>query len=160
MFDRIEVVQGDTGIRFRDRNHRRVGDIAAAGAPEFHEMDLFRVPEGSTLDITRPWRLQLLVQRAIRRSRQGIPDLSMSPTICPRNISGPYRRLLPRLRPQLPQRGQPRRSAAAPESEEPPLWQTMWRAKTVDIGILVAALLVLTGDLLLPGLAGEAARLL
>ena len=30
------------------------------------------------------------------------------------------------------------------ESEEPPLWQTMWRAKTVDIGILVAALLVLT----------------
>ena len=35
MFDRIEVLQGDASIRFRDVNHDRLGDIHAAGAPTF-----------------------------------------------------------------------------------------------------------------------------
>ena len=63
IFDRFEVIQGDTSIRFRDRTHSRVGGLQVSGAPEFHEADLFRVPEGTTLDPAEPWRLQLLVQR-------------------------------------------------------------------------------------------------
>ena len=31
---------------------------------KFPEVDLFRVPEGGTLDPDQPWRLQLLAQRA------------------------------------------------------------------------------------------------
>ena len=33
IFDRIEVLQGDSSIRFRDREHRRLGSLSVAGAP-------------------------------------------------------------------------------------------------------------------------------
>ncbi len=54
IFDRIELIQGETSIRFRDRNHVRIGDLAAAGAPSFRDVDLFIVPEGMTLEPARP----------------------------------------------------------------------------------------------------------
>ena len=63
IFDRIALIQGEDTIRFRDRNHRRLTDLSAEGAPEFPEIGLFTVPEDAKLDPTRPWRLQLLVQR-------------------------------------------------------------------------------------------------
>ena len=64
IFDRFEILQGDSSIRFRDVTHTRLGDIHAAGAPTFRDVDLFRVPEGVALDVTQPWRLQLLAQRS------------------------------------------------------------------------------------------------
>ena len=64
IFDRFEVLQGDSSIRFRDVRHTRIGDIKAPGAPSFRDVDMFRTPEGATLDMTHPWRLQLLAQRA------------------------------------------------------------------------------------------------
>src|SRR5690606_16218360 len=64
IFDRIELIQGAETIRFRDQLHRRVGAIAAAGAPSLKEIGIFIVPEGSEFDPAQPWRLQLLVQRA------------------------------------------------------------------------------------------------
>ena len=78
IFDRIELLQGDSGIRFRDRNHDRVSDIAAPGAPDFHEVDLFRTPEGSTLNITEPWRLQFLAERAFRAREKGFLTFDVS----------------------------------------------------------------------------------
>jgi NosR/NirI family nitrous oxide reductase transcriptional regulator len=65
IFDRIEVLQGENTIRFRDRNYERLGGLAADGAPRFNEIGLFLVPEGTVLDPTEPWRVQLLVQRAM-----------------------------------------------------------------------------------------------
>ena len=35
IFDRIELEQGGSGTRFRDRNHERLGAIEAEGAPTF-----------------------------------------------------------------------------------------------------------------------------
>jgi NosR/NirI family transcriptional regulator, nitrous oxide reductase regulator len=66
IFDRIELVQGIETVRFRDRDHRRIGDLAADGAPRLREVGVFVVPEGSDFDPAEPWRLQLLVQRATR----------------------------------------------------------------------------------------------
>ena len=64
IFDRLKLKQDGGGFHFRDRNHRRLGDILAKGAPRFPEIALFVVPEEQTLDVTRPWQLELLVQRA------------------------------------------------------------------------------------------------
>ncbi|MGQ7793760.1 4Fe-4S binding protein [Faunimonas sp. B44] len=88
IFDRIELVQGTETIRFRDRLHRRVGDIAADGAPAFREIGIFLIPTGERgddhgrrgapaqggggaagmpdveFDPAEPWELKLLVQRA------------------------------------------------------------------------------------------------
>ncbi|HEY0837573.1 MAG TPA: FMN-binding protein, partial [Azospirillum sp.] len=64
IFDRFELVQGEGSARFRDRGHKRLGGIAAAGAPDFPEIGLFALPDGAEFDPAEPWRLQLLVARA------------------------------------------------------------------------------------------------
>src|SRR6516162_6946465 len=65
IFDRIEILQEGSSTRFRDRNHTRLGALAAAGAPDFREIGLFVTPPEFTLDPTQPWQLQLLVQRTL-----------------------------------------------------------------------------------------------
>jgi NosR/NirI family nitrous oxide reductase transcriptional regulator len=44
IFDRIELIQETNSIRFRDRDHTRLGSLAAEGAPDFPEIALFVVP--------------------------------------------------------------------------------------------------------------------
>ena len=70
IFDRIELMQDGQGVRFRDRNHTRLGDLAAEGAPHLREIALFTVPDEFALDLSEPWELQLLVQRSFG-ARQG-----------------------------------------------------------------------------------------
>jgi NosR/NirI family nitrous oxide reductase transcriptional regulator len=65
IFDRIELIQDTNSIRFRDRDHSRLGSLAAEGAPDFPEIALFTVPPEFSLDPTEPWVLQLLVQRVV-----------------------------------------------------------------------------------------------
>src|SRR5262249_44226489 len=65
IFDRIELIQGENGVRFRDKNHKRLGGVGATGARGFHAGGLFALPPGSAFDPAEPWRLQLLVQRPV-----------------------------------------------------------------------------------------------
>ena len=65
IFDRIELLQDGQSIRFRDRNHTRLGDLAAEGAPDLREIAPVRRAGGLQLDLTEPWQLQLLVQRNV-----------------------------------------------------------------------------------------------
>ncbi len=65
LFDRIALIQGDTSARFRDRDHHRIGDVLAEGAPTFEEIGIFRIPADVDFDPSEPWRLQLLVQRDV-----------------------------------------------------------------------------------------------
>ncbi|MDD9878358.1 MAG: FMN-binding protein [Magnetovibrio sp.] len=65
LFERIQIIQGETSYRFRDRDHKRLGEVLADGAPYFKEVGLFVFPEKADFDPTAAWRLQLLVQRAI-----------------------------------------------------------------------------------------------
>ena len=65
IFDRIELIQETNSIRFRDRDHTRLGNLAAEGAPDFPEIALFVVPADFAFDPTEPWALQLLVQRVV-----------------------------------------------------------------------------------------------
>ena len=44
IFDRFEVVQNDNAIRFRDIHNKRLRKIAANGAPELQDVDLFKIP--------------------------------------------------------------------------------------------------------------------
>jgi NosR/NirI family nitrous oxide reductase transcriptional regulator len=132
IFDRFELIQGDAAIRFRDRTHSRVGQLQVAGAPEFLETDLFRVPEGSTLDPTEPWRLQLLVQRSYGTRDKAFLTFDLSYAL-------PQSYLKP-----LPAAAVASLPAVAADEPSEPLWQTMWRAKSGQIAILIAALAVLT----------------
>ena len=149
IFDRIELIQDTNSIRFRDRDHTRLGNLLAEGAPDFPEIALFTVPPEFALDPTEPWVLQLLVQRVVGTREKAwltfdlgytLPDAYMK-----REPAPPVR-----SRPPLPRR---RRQAGAgtasptPASfaaEDEPLWMKIWRGNVVKISTTIAALGALT----------------
>jgi NosR/NirI family nitrous oxide reductase transcriptional regulator len=81
IFDRIELLQGGQGTRFRDRNHERLGALMAQGAPDLREIALFVVPEDFRLDLTEPWQLQLLVQRNVGARDKAFLNYSLEYTL-------------------------------------------------------------------------------
>ncbi len=155
IFDRIELLQDGQSTRFRDRNHTRLGDLLAAGAPRFVEIAQFTTPEGFMLDLTEPWELQLLVQRNVGTRDKAfqtfeigytLPDtylrIEETPVAPPAAASGAANT------PSLPPVSVPGSSAAGTTDDGlsgDPLWQRIWRSNTLFIGITIAALLVLTG---------------
>lgn len=145
IFDRIEVDQGDAGIHFHDRNHTRIGDVVARGAPKFRDVDIFRVPDTSSLDVAAPWTLRLLAQRATGARDKAfltfdvgyaLPEAYLKPVAPP---------------PPVATTGPAAKPAAAdtpgsldPSDAEPPIWQQLWRDKVVEIAVLLIAIGVLT----------------
>jgi NosR/NirI family transcriptional regulator, nitrous oxide reductase regulator len=65
LFDRIVLIQGDMSVRFRDRDHRRLGRSPPRARRSSPRLDLFKIPADAGFDPTEPWRLQLLVQRDV-----------------------------------------------------------------------------------------------
>ncbi|SFA55127.1 NosR/NirI family transcriptional regulator, nitrous oxide reductase regulator [Paracoccus halophilus] len=142
IFDRIELIQDGQGLRFHDRDHTRIAALAAEGAPRLREIALFVVPEGFVLDVTRPFDLQMLVQRATQgREKATIPfDLAY-------RIPETY--LLPAPEPDpspvaTTAPGQPRVGEPLAADDGPPLWKTIWQMNRVNIAITGVALALLT----------------
>lgn len=150
IFDRIELLQNGQGIRFRDRNHTRLGDLAAEGAPRLREIALFVVPEEFEFDVTAPWELQLLVQRSIGARDKAtlsyelgytLPDQYVTVTQAPAAQPAPQ----PAPNEQSAQTEPPLvDNGAQPADDEEALWKRIWKMNVVTIGITVVALLVLT----------------
>jgi len=135
IFDRIVLIQDDVSVRFRDRDHRRLGAVALAGAPDFSEMDLFRIPANVGFDPAKPFRIQLLAHREV----------------------GPIEKVFHTfdLAYQLPQKYL---TAVAPPAKEvavatdhtegsaqAELWKRIWQDSKLKIAVLGAMLVVLTG---------------
>jgi NosR/NirI family nitrous oxide reductase transcriptional regulator len=141
-------VRGDgQGVRFRDRDHTRIGDIAADGAPRLREIALFTVPHDFVFDVTEPWELQMLVQRAWgARNKATLPyDLGYSlpdQYVTVEAAPAPAPEATPAAEAEVPATGEG--GIVTYEGEEDPLWVQMWRMNAVSIGITVFALLVLT----------------
>ncbi len=141
IFDRINLIQGDRSVRFRDRQHKRLGRVAAEGVPTFKEVDLFTIPAAAGFDPAEPWRLQLLVNRAT-----GPTDKIFLTYDLPYAPPDQY------LKTEAGETGlaatQLLQVAAVGEGEfsltGDALWQRIWRGRTVDIVILGAALSILT----------------
>ncbi len=134
VFDRIVLIQGDTSVRFRDRDHRRLGDLAADTAPRFQELDLFRIPAAAGFDPTQPWRLQLLAQRDVAAIERVFTTFELGyqlPNRYLRTVEAP-------ATPPLVA------DAEAERAAQTALWQRIWRDKTWEIVGLLTMLTVLT----------------
>lgn len=149
IFDRIEVLQDGQGTRFHDREHTRLPSIAAAGAPQLREVALFVVPEAAAFDVTRPFELQLLVQRATQRRDKAtlpfdlgyqLPESFLLPAPAPAAASAAPDTAAPQTAAApAPTVGEP-----LPDNEGPALWTSIWTMNRVNIGVTLAALGVLT----------------
>jgi NosR/NirI family nitrous oxide reductase transcriptional regulator len=148
IFDRIELVQDTNSIRFRDRDHTRLGSLAAKGAPEFPEIALFAVPSDFALDPTEPWVLQLLVQRVVGTKEKAwlTFDLgySLPETYLKREAVTPARAAASTAKTPPPSEAAARDAAAATAAEDEPLWMKIWRGNVVKISTTIAALGALT----------------
>ncbi len=122
-FDRLRLVQGDRTLLFRKEDHIRVEKLALPDSPAWREMALFVVGRESGFDPASPWRLQV---RAEGQTASG----AAIPTL----LELPY---------SLPRRYIRRRTTGQP----PPDWTGIWQERRIDVAILLAALLLLTGFL-------------
>lgn len=122
-FDRFRLLQGTRTLQFEKDDHVRIDALEIEGGPELREIAVFKIDADKSFEVTEPWTLELLVTPL---GKQDGPAAS---------FMLPY---------DLPARYLAKPTAAA----APPLWQTVWLDRAVDIGILVVALIILTGILI------------
>lgn len=138
LFDRIQLIQGDMSVRFRDRNHRRVGDIMVGGAPKLTEMDLFKIPASNDFDPTQPWRLELLVHRDIGAVERLYTTFDMG-------WQPPATYLKKVVKPEQKAASQaPSTLETDEKAAKTALWQRIWHDKTIEIVVLSIMLFTLT----------------
>ncbi|MCX7567750.1 4Fe-4S binding protein [Sulfitobacter sp. F26169L] len=148
IFDRIFLIQDDVSVRFRDRMHKRINTIAAEGAPVFAEADLFKIPADSGFDPTKPFRIQLLVQREVGAIEKVFTTFDLGyqlPSQYVRSIAPPPAAKVPA-------------SVAAVTSQteldaQQALWKRIWAGKQVEIAVLGVMLTLLTGVFFFQNLA-------
>ncbi len=132
IFDRIQLIQGDQSVRFFDKQQRRLGDLATTDSPTFTELDMFTIPADAEFDPAEPFRLQLLVQRAVGAVDKIFLTFDLGYKL-------PERFLLPVAAPKVVD------DATGEANAKAALWKRIWRDRKMEIGVLGAMLLVLTG---------------
>ncbi|WP_425597030.1 4Fe-4S binding protein [Shimia thalassica] len=131
IFDRIQLIQGDNGVRFFDKQQRRLGALATADSPSFTELDIFKIPADAEFDPTEPFRLQLLVQRAVGAIEKIFLTYDLGYKL-------PESFLLPVAAPVFVD------DATDEAAAKSALWKRIWKDKQVEIAVLGLMLLVLT----------------
>ena len=139
IFDRIVLIQDDVSVRFRDRMHKRLVAVAAEGAPEFTEADLFKIPADVGFDPTKPFRLQLLVHREVGPIEKVFTTFDLGYQL----PQGYLRAVAPPPAPEVP--------AAVTDvttqdesAAHQALWKRIWADKQLEIAVTAAMLAVLT----------------
>lgn len=150
IFDRIVLIQDDVSVRFRDKMHKRLVGVAATGAPEFTETDLFRIPPDVGFDPTKPFRIQLLVQREVGPIEKVFTTFDLGYQLPPQYL----RAVAPPPVPEAVAEVTTQDETAAHQA----LWKRIWEDKRVEIVITAALLAVLTLVFFFQGLATRNAR--
>ncbi len=153
IFDRFQVIQGDETLRFRDRDHKRLGEVAAVGAPKFKDVDLFIIPQEYAFDPAQGWRLDLLVQRATGPTAKSFLTFDVGYRPPERYLSKVAEASPAATDPTMPEgalsEGTITDSAPAESrgnsGQSTPLWQRLWQQKVPEIVVLLVALGLLTG---------------
>lgn len=154
IFDRIVLIQDDVSVRFRDKMHKRVVAVAAKGAPDYAEADLFKIPADVGFDPTKPFRIQLLVQREVGPIEKLFTTFDLGYQL-------PEKYLRSVAVPVAAQDTAPAEALAAQEESaaHQALWKRIWTDKRVEIAGLSAMLGVLTLVFFFQGYATRNARI-
>ncbi|WP_454911298.1 transcriptional regulator NosR [Stutzerimonas chloritidismutans] len=129
IFDRVQLRQfGDT-ISFRDLDFIRLSDVYAEGMPDFYEMAIFIAREQHRFDPGSPWNLELLVRRQTGPVQSIFTSFEL-PYVMPEE----YIERVPLTEEEL----------AAIEEANRPLWVNIWYQKSFQVGVILAALALLT----------------
>jgi len=139
IFDRIVLIQDDVSVRFHDKHHRRINAVAASDAPDFAEMDLFRIPADSGFDPTQPFRIQLLVQRPVGPIEKLFHTFELG-----YQLPQHYLRQIAAPAPAVTETATPASATQDENQAQSLLWKRIWQDSKPRIVILGAMLSVLT----------------
>lgn len=153
IFDRIVLIQDDVSVRFRDKMHKRLGSVAAEGAPDFTETDLFKIPADVGFDPTKPFRIQLLVQREVGPIEKVFTTFDLGYQVPEKYL----RAVTPPPAPEVPE-AVAEVTTQDETAAHQALWKRIWADKSVEIIITGAMLAVLTLVFFFQGLATRNAR--
>lgn len=131
IFDRFQIIQGDTSVRFHDQYHKRLRDIAAEGAPELKDVDLFRTPANMNFNAAEPWKLELLVGRDVGPTEKLFLTFNL-------DYKPPQKYLL------LTEVEDKTSAGMDASDKDVPFWKKMWQLKIPEIIVLGIASVVLT----------------
>jgi NosR/NirI family transcriptional regulator, nitrous oxide reductase regulator len=130
IFDRVHLLQDGKLVLFKDTDLVSMNDTPLRGKPAFAEQAIFIVRNSSSgFDATRPWTLQLMVNRQVG------PLQSIYHT-----FTRDYR--MPAAYTTRPDASAEAAADALPANA--PLWQKIWYGRRIDIAVLLAGLTVLT----------------
>ncbi len=140
IFDRVVLIQDDVSVRFRDKMHRRLVQLGAENTPDLAEMDLFKIPADVGFDPTKPFRVQLLVQREVGPIEKVFTTFDLGYQL-------PQQYLRAVAQPAAPEAPSVAEAAAAQDegSAQAQLWRRIWADKKPEIVGLGVMLFVLTG---------------
>lgn len=124
IFDRVQVMQGDREIPFRDLDYYRLSDVYAPGMPDFTEMGIFIIRASHEFDPGTVWSLNLLVKRQTGPLDSAFVSFDASYEIPESYIERP-----------------PPLAITAPEEEA--MWVAVWRERTFQIAVLLGGLTLL-----------------
>ncbi len=137
IFDRFEVIQSDNAIRFRDIQHKRLRQLAAEGAPDLKDVDLFRLPADAEFDPGKPWELELLVNRETGPRNKVFVTFGLD-----YQVPATY---LKAGDPVVKQSGKTDDTFnLLTAEEETPLWQVLWWEKIWSSGVLILSLVFIS----------------
>lgn len=134
IFDRFQIIQGTKSWLFRDKAYKNIGNLS--DGPAFSEVGLFRLPDDGSFDPTEPWRVQLLIQRAIGPIEKTFVIRSLNYILPPRYIAS-VSIAEPAAASEVMYNGDV-------EITISPIIQTIWTAKKTQVVILAIALILLT----------------
>jgi NosR/NirI family nitrous oxide reductase transcriptional regulator len=153
IFDRIVLIQDDVSVRFRDKMHKRLVAVQAEGAPGFTEADLFRIPADVGFDPTKPFRIQLLVQREVGPIEKVFTTFDLGYQLPEKYL----RAVTPPPAPEVPE-AVAEVTTQDETAAHQALWKRIWEGKRVEIAVLAAMLAVLTLVFFFQGFATRNAR--
>lgn len=132
IFDRFQIIQGDTSIRFHDRYHKRLRNIAAEGAPELSDVDLFRTPADLKFDAASAWKLDLLVSRDIGPTKKAFLTFDLNYKPAEKYLSF------------TEVKTKDSETSTGLSQKPEPIWKKMWQLKVPEVIVLGLGLAVLT----------------
>lgn len=140
IFDRIQLIQGDASARFFDKQHRRLGRLAPNDAPSFTELDIFKIPVEMGFEPTEPFRLQLLVQRAVGAIDKAFITFDLGYRVPERHMETVAAKSVQSIGgSQLTSE-----IATSDVGQLSHLWKRIWQKKHIEVGLLIAAIGLLT----------------
>ena len=130
IFDRFQIIQDDISVRFHDNFHKRLGRVAAEGAPKLKDVDVFRTPANLKFKAANSWVLQLLVGRDIGPTSKVFLTFDLNYDVPKAYLNFSDAKLVDET------------DSLSMKAE--PLWKKMWEMKKLEVILLCFALIILT----------------